>query len=361
MSRVTYKKFLPLTMRNSRWADLITVYQDVIADLKTEQIDALKNKFDINLMSEDEIFEVAAKFGFKLLSFDGYTSTNHYLKKEISTIALRIMNKNTRSGYKYIYYIFNLVGDIYPIQYVNNSTFNVLDNYWNETSIIHTQLFTIDPDVADTLDSSTGLWISTLDQSMIDYVILRHLVLNYTPKYVESASEFLSLNTLKCFANDVTQMKRATEIPYFEHKLESTAYFNKTLYTTTFYNYDKTLSTTMKSIFLTGSGLMNFGYIEIGNGTRTTFASGTISGVVSLVGTIKPYISGTLGMLQFVKETTNNEFYARRLITEKNTFPAFTEIALKNQNSGCMFYATFPRIQWDPQMYGNVLFKINLV
>jgi len=334
------------------------VFQSIVADLKTEKIDAIKYKNDINNMTTNEIFDISDKFGYTLLSLDGYTSTEDYLRKEVKSLIPRIQWKNTRTAYKWLFYIFNLIGDIYPIRTIGlDPTFRVVDDYWTNESINITQTFTLDPDPADTLDSTTGLWISILDQTTSAVTILRHLLISYAPRFIENTTEFISLNTLKVFLSDVKQTKRATEIPYFEHQLIVPAYLNKTLYTKTYTTYDESSSANMYSI-LTGSNLTNFNFMEFGNGARSSFASGTISGVVSLVKTLRTTPSGEI---QFIESLSANQLYGRRIITDKNIFPSFTEIALKDANSGCLLYSTFPKVQWDEKMFSSILFKINLV
>jgi hypothetical protein len=362
MSKVIFKKFLPAVMRNTRWGDLITVFQDIVNDLKTEQISTLRNKFDINLMTDDELFDTAAKFGFSLLSLDGYTSTSHFLRKEVSNIAARIPAKTTRTGYKYIFYNFNLNGEIFPIQLVANTVWTPIDTYWTDTSIMHVQDFFLDPSPSDTLDSTTGLWISTLDQTQLDYTLLRNFVLSYKSKYIETATEFISTNTQKVFYNDVLQMKRATEIPYFEHRLEIATNASGLITTKTYYDYAQTLSADMKSIMVkpTSSGLMTFNHIQIGNGSRTTLNS-SISGVLNLVGTLKTGVSGTLGTLQYIAANQTNQIYVRKKYDNRCTFPTFSEISLHNASSGCLYYSTFPQVKWDAKQYSGVLFRITLV
>jgi len=45
-------------------------------------------------------------------------------------------------------------------------------------------------------------------------------------------------------------------------------------------------------------------------------------------------------------------------IDERNRFTEFTEIAMYNKNSGLVLYSTFPKIQWDENMYNNIQFEI---
>ena len=362
MAHITYKKFLPSVIRNTRWGDLITVFQDIINDLRTEKVDLLKTKFETDNMTDDELKEMAVKFGYTLLSLDGYTSTSEYLRKQIKTIVARILNKNTRTGYKYIGYIYNLSLDIFPIRLIAD-IFDGWDEYWDRDSIIIAQERTLDEDESHTLDSSDPDWITALDQVSVSYTLLRHLIIQYSPKFVENETEFMSDETCRSFRNDVLQMKRATEIPYFEHKLNISAYQAGGLYTKEYIDYDETLTAQMKSMFIYDisrpSGLAYFDHIQLGNGTRTSFASGTISGVVSLIQTLRTQPSGEIEFINTLNSTRCN---ARRILTDKQkmSYP-ITELSLHDANSGCLFYSTFPQVRWSSRMYSNLAWDITLI
>jgi hypothetical protein len=358
---VIFKNFLPSVMRNTRWGELITVFQDIINDLRTEKVNLLKTKFIVDNMTEDEMKEMAIKFGYTLLSLDGYTSTTTYLKKQIKTIVERILAKNTRNGYKYIYYIYGFSGDIYPIRLVSN-IFDVWDEYWTRESIVTARDRTLDEDDSYTLDSSDPDWITALDQTTSSWILLRHLVLQYAPKFIENANEFISDATHRSFYNDVKQMKRATELPYFEHKIDINAYSTGGIYVKTYYNYDQSVFANMTSIFLADSnpsGLINFDHIQLGNSTRTSFASGTISGVVSLVRTLRTQPSGEI---EFINTLTSIQCNARRILSDKQKMDyPITELSLHNANSGCILYSTFPAIKWNSRQYSNLAWDIQLI
>ena len=49
------------------------------------------------------------------------------------------------------------------------------------------------------------------------------------------------------------------------------------------------------------------------------------------------------------------------IISEGNKFTEFTELAILNNLSGCIFYSTFPKVQWHQSMYNNIKVQINLV
>jgi len=68
----------------------------------------------------------------------------------------------------------------------------------------------------------------------------------------------------------------------------------------------------------------------------------------------------TLRELQFINPLVTNQLYARRSLIERTSFPAFSELALKDNVGNCVLYASFPKIQWDNNMYGNCCFNIQL-
>lgn len=345
-------------MRNTRWGDIAVAFQDLVTDFKSDQISALKNRKIVALMTYDEIFEIAAKYGFNLISQEGYTNTMDFLRKEAATIVPRIKTKNTRNGYKYIFYNFNLLGDIYPIQYINGDRLAVIDDYWTRTEIFITQEFTLDPTPDDTLDSVTGLWIIELDQLGSSIIILRDLLISYAPKFVENATEFMSKNTLRVLLNDVKQMKRATEIPYFEHQLVIPGNLDKTINIRLYNDYTGIPTASTQSLLI-GSNLSALTSIQLGNSSHAAL-NASISGVVSLVETIPANDNLASGGIQYVTSLTANQFWARKRIVEKQRYTGYyTELALQGP-SGTLFYSKFPKIQWDENMNYNIMFKVTL-
>lgn len=277
---ISFRKLLPNVMRNTRWGDLVVAYQSILNTFKTNWIDVVANHYDLYSMPFTTMQDVSQKYGFDLLSYSGYTSSQMYLLREMETIIPRIKWKTTRTGYEYIYYIFNLDGEVYPIELTPSNLLQVMDTYWSNPLIIEVTSFYLDPTPPDILDSVSGRWISYLDQKVSSaYTMTRNFCLSFAPQFVESSTEYISLNTLKCLYSDVFQMKKSTEVPYFEYVLNIPGYKNRTIYTNPLANTSGIITAYMKSI-LTQGKLSDMYSIQIGNGAHTSLTT-SITGVQS--------------------------------------------------------------------------------
>ena len=361
---ISYKSLLPKIMQSTRWGQFIDAFQNVIDEIVTNVVKPIKTRFQYNLMTQTELLDMAARLGYTITYLDGYTSSTLYFKKEILSIIPRIYAKTTRTGYKYIYKIFNLLGDVYPIYYTlsgNKYIFQVQDKYWT-TAIGRNGTYQI-------LDNSPALYLDKtlliLDNTLSVTVIpIRHFVLSYYNTFIEDSTQFLSVNTLQAFYNDVQVMKRATELPYFEPVLNFNLYSGHVGQTTITPWTDYNLNTyNNQQYILFTSNLSGIASVQLGKGTYSNLSYAT-GGVQTLQYTIQNNTSG----MQYLDPYTAVKFHARKMITEKFKFQNtssgqlyFTEIAFLNSNSGCIAYSTFPKIQWYPYMNQGICVNVNLV
>lgn len=317
--KVRYKKFLPRVMQDTRWGELMEAYQSITDDVKSDKIDVIHTKDRISSMTDTEIMDMGYKFGYDILSFDGYTETSEYLQKELITIVPRMQWKTTRKGYQYLNYIFNLTGDVYPIYYTDTYLFDVLDDYWTQVfsaSGLQAQLQYLDDGL--TLDS---IGFTALDNTAsLSNRVLRHFVISYAHKTIETADEFASLNTQKVFYYDVTKLKRATEYPYFEPHIEISAPNNGLVNETTWYNYDSTISAKQYS-YVTGI-LNNINHIQLGRGQLSgiIYAGAGLAPLQAVKGVdnkIKTLYS--TGIVE-IDTTTATKYHKRKLILEQHKF-----------------------------------------
>jgi len=183
--------------------------------------------------------------------------------------------------------------------------------------------------------------------------------------------------------NDVDQIKKATEVVYYEPWLKiDTANASGVISKQNYFTYDFSASGIIDSV-LKGPSLLNAQFIQFGTGDYYKSVSGIPSGSISGVQNLSYYIpsgvissgipgpipsgvvisgvpSGVAGWNFFESPTsTSLDFYF--IIQEKNKFTSFTELAILNSNSGCIYYASFPKVQWHTSMYNNIRVQINLV
>ena len=114
---IDYTKLLPAQLRDTRWADILTVVGSILEDIKVDRVDIIKTQNQIMSMTEDQLVQFALNFGYTVQYLSGYTATIDYLRKEIYTIIPRILNRTTILGYNPIFTIFNLGGNVYPMTY----------------------------------------------------------------------------------------------------------------------------------------------------------------------------------------------------------------------------------------------------
>lgn len=403
---IDYKKLLSNNLRSTRWGQYLEACQSVLTDIKTNKIDIIEAQYDIDRMTESDIIKLRNTLGYRFKYFDGtgeFTDTLEYLKRQITTVVPRILNRNNKPAYKYLFYIYDLNGNIYPLRYDSsiNYLFPVTD-WWThneeEENVIDKLdigspyiLFyddignsVLDPDAPEivfddqTLDSDTFL---TLDMEAVVNQLTRHIIIPYRYRNSESSTEFMTENTLAAFYEDVNINKRKTELAYFEpimyiSGIASTTDYtsgivsNNPTFTNVYYNYDNTISGIVEGIYL-ATGAAAIGLSDV---SGVAFGSGSHSVIDDTITSVQTPLTETSGLVDGIMwtsdidtiNTSDTRFNARRKIRQKPKFKSFTEMALYGtlNNSGIVMYAKFPEIQYledELQFYSNVQVDINLL
>ena len=157
-------------------------------------------------------------------------------------------------------------------------------------------------------------------------------------------------DTLKAFYTDVLNQKRRTEVVYYEPSLVlSTS--NSGLTTTTLYNYDHSVTTYEYSILIQPSLATCF---------KIRFGDSSHSVIDGSITDVNNFVAGVLISDCSISVLSSSRLTGRRNITQKCSFVNFTEIALLDSSDVCLYYATFPKIQYTSDMYSNIAFDINI-
>lgn len=361
---ISYKSLLPKVMQSTRWGQFIDATQSVIDDIVSNIVNRIKYRFIYSEMTRDELLDMVARIGYSITYLDGYSSSDLYFTKEVLSIIPRIKYKTTRTGYNYIYKIFNLKGDTFPIYYLFNEDiyiFQVQDDYWVTPIGRNGTYQSLDQIPPLILDSTLLILDNTLSSTVIP---IRHFVLSYYNSFIENETEFLSTNTLQAFYNDVIKMKRATEIPYFEpiikFNLDSSQIGSGVVTSWIDYNLNEYNNQTSILFQNTLSGIV---YIQLGDGkySDVTYSTGGVQSPIY-------EIINNIDNMQYIDTYTSNVFHARKIITEKFKFQDsssgqlyFTEMAFLDNSRGCIAYSTFPKIQWYPYMNQSICFNTTLI
>jgi len=385
----SFKRFIPKAMQDTKWGSLTEVWQSIYTDIRDDKVKAIFNQYDFDNATEQELRDLAVMLGYNLRTLNGYTSTLDFIKKELLFLIPRLKSKTTPSCYQIQGIPFNLISNGYSVVYdtiydvyIGDETLlgssqagtTHLDRedrgYTYRGSLVRLDAYiSLDytpPFALDTTERvSTGTY-SELNPSYLDFVefpsldgsailfsLTRNMIFNYTHKFIESATEFQSLETLKVLKNDIDQFKRVTDRCYYEPYLQIELNSNNTVTNKTWTDYQGLTPTLQKSV-LTSTDFTNMKYINFGSGTHSIIHSG-ITDVHDFIF----QISYTSGVSKITEELDHLNF--RTLIKEQQHFSGFTEVAILDSFSGCLLYSTFPKVQWDNSTYSNIKFDFQII
>ena len=389
---ISYKKLLPLNMRETRWGQYIEVFQNIMSEIKTQKVDVIKNQNDIESMTFDQFVSLAKKYGFDLVTYAGYTSTEYYLKKQVKTIVKRIETRNTRPGYQYINYVYDFLGDAYPIMsdggelfpntawwdlFETDLTINTLDSA-DDNLLYNFPIQFDESDFFDVTDESiawdytypvysspkeTSLNEAFLDTSNFETLDLepmlnkmtRGILIHFSPKFVENNLEFFSYETMLAYVHDCLLNKKRTERLYFEPTVYIIGKYDKTKRITNYTSYDGSISSQQKTLLIKDN-LASVSDIHFGNSHHTTIDN-TITDVSS---PINNYDLSILTDCDLIMQNTHH-LQIRKKLKAPFTFENFSEITLYNSNGECLLYSCFPKINYVEKSRNNVFLDISLV
>lgn len=333
-------KLLPSNLRTvQRYKDIVSVYQSYLYNDVKNAIDSFKTRFYPDQISEADIILTIEDFGHMLSRSPGYTETHRYLIRQYDTLIKRLKSKGTEKSYEYLFYVYDVMGDVYPLLRQLDDTLTPWLT-WLVSDDVDDPPFMLDD--GHTLDEPTGrnpYW--TLDSGAIISNTTRHFLISILPRFVENdVFEFISTNTMSALRNDVNQNKRKVEIPHYEIRLYAEANIAGITVSREWKDHDDTISTNQQSV-RTSASLSDFSgatYIQFGDGEYST-VNNSITGVNSLI--------QQLPLTDFdVKVQTSLQLNFRNLITTTFKWFDYREISIHDSSGNCIFYSSFPWIRY---------------
>lgn len=349
-----FRKWLPKAMRDTRWADIVEVFQKVaMEEVKVTALDTLRTRLFFETMTNDDLLDLAYKFGFAITQGNGYTATSKYLSKEVHTILARIRSKTTRQCHPYQFYVFNLIGEVYPLRRVSPIELRPkLD--WVSNNPIQAE-YSLDD--GHTLDED---W--TLDQNSIFGTFTRHFLLQFRPQFVEDADNFFTVDTMTAYLQDVEQFKKATEFPHFELILQPTASaIAQTVETKVYEDEAQTLTTNQETV-VAGGDLSQVKFLRFGNGAATGLNAMTPASNPVAASLVQQFdISDSSEWV--IEGQTTTDLLVRTLIRKDTKFLAnqsYSEIAFHDASNNLIMYTKFPKVNWDPRQLTTIQIQASI-
>lgn len=244
---VNFRDLLPGYLKNTRWDDIISTWQTLIDDWKLQVLNRIKDRFDFNKANQEEKEDSIFRLGYDLPKYDGYTNSELYVNKQLSNLSKQIKNKTTPISYDYMYYIFNLIGNVYPMRFGDGklrpakqigATFERPDRqvlFFDQDLPFIQFYINNDPTLPfpDNPPIETGLPVLLFDSldepdplaqalffdgnEEIEYT--GHFVLAYNNKLAETPTDFITPETAKAMYESVEQIKRKIEVPHYQYLL----------------------------------------------------------------------------------------------------------------------------------------------
>lgn len=361
--KIDYKKLLTAVLRPTRWGELVDVYQSIVEeDIKPDLVESIMNQYNFDEMTNAEKIKLASIFGFNLLRYEGYTSSDEYLDKQVRTIFKRTYSKTLRKAYKYLFYVYNGTGDVFPTILKNDEYYEPAEDWWTIGE---------NPDVIEYLDAGDDAEFEdttlddienfvTLDQEGFIEFLTRYILLSYKPLMVENSTQFLSTYSLLVFQNDAYQIKKITEQLIYEPYLVITAKNDNNQNIISYINYEGDETAYQKTILLTSGAAVTSGQaFEFGEIGFINFGTGGYENVSGASDVETFSFQLTSGEFQEIEDDDfPNSVLLRKTISSFVYGSKYSEIAVFDLNSGCILYSTFPTVEFHTEkIYGNLKFQ----
>lgn len=243
-----YKELLPKELQPYRWGSFIDAFQDLTDDFKDEKVKPFLNRFDIEKSTDEQIKEMFEFFGFDLSSYNGYTTSRLFLKRQLEVLQLRKRFRKTRKGYHYVYYIYNLKGDILPT--INMEGFlQSFNDYWDSLertkgienfdvgvpNILYylngNPVYANEPDTGFDEDITFDIeLLQPFDSLSAFRSITKNLVLDYSYRFAENEDNYMTFETSTALYEDMKKQTRNTDVLFFRPNLNLELRDNQNVY-----------------------------------------------------------------------------------------------------------------------------------
>ena len=122
------RKYLLPIIKKNKVADILSAFSMVLFErFYNEKLLPKKNRYNIDESSEEYLKYNIWELGHDLTEGSKYTGSKEYLKRQAKTLSARILKKNTRPSYLYLFYVYGFKYNYsYKGDVINNS--NIITN-----------------------------------------------------------------------------------------------------------------------------------------------------------------------------------------------------------------------------------------
>jgi len=403
---IKYSALLPTVDQNKDNVALFDTVQQYEQGTLGYLFNKLKKWITKDFVDVEDYLDYAYQFGFDITYLSGYSSTLKYLEKEKITLIPRLLNRSNPKSYQYIFYIFNLKGNVYPLlkteeedlaPFTSFLTFpgfidveQTLDRDQDDFGIDIDTIQTLDEgedeidyylkktldsgsnlDIEDTLDELPGIphaiipatlsnW--TLDIADVYGAITRHILLAFRIQFGESSTHQITGPSWLALHGDVKQNKRLVEVPHYQLSLPLNGLkVQNKLYTESVYDEEMNILSSYESVNI---GNLNTAHrVYLGSGEYTGNLLALLPASNPITTPLKNFLISdqkdiSKSIPQFLFK--NHIYENTRIFNTSDTILHFSEIAVKDSSNNLLFYCRFPKIEINPTVFHTFDFQFNL-
>jgi hypothetical protein len=219
MNKNFFINLLPSILKtNEKWISFFSVLESFFREVLNKNVnDKFLNKYNYEYEDEDNLRDLISKNGSIIPAYDGYTSTNEFLKRRVYSLRYEIVYRNSKIAYKYILRSYYLDGTIISLRktlkgllglYLSSTEMNskglvadrekdLIQYYISGEPFPNPPPKTGESKIfADTYMDSFNLFPLTSDfQELRDFT--NFLMIDYRFKYIENENDFVSSGTIR--------------------------------------------------------------------------------------------------------------------------------------------------------------------
>lgn len=365
-------------LKGTRWEQFVDAIDQYLKLVKQEKINILANKFIPENSNIDNLIDLVRRKGYEPITADGYTSSFEYFKRRAQSIPTEILWLLSETCYMSVLKSFWLNGRVWSLRYDPNgqlyptslivdlnselSETQLLDQ---EVDIIYYYLGTIPVPNPPIKTFLPALFLDTYEFPHLDADSGRdatnHFLLDFGFNVVESKDVFISYNTARSLYYTIDQIHRLKEVPHYRVLLPFNINLDKTQNDRKYTDYNFENESYMSSIYLSVTGdLSNVSYVEFGKQYQPqlnqSISGVAISlGILSITGfNVSEQSSSDLVLEYGIREYKKLSISGLQILT-------FSELALLDENMGCVAYVKFPQINLYENMYSSIKIMVGTI
>lgn len=367
-----------------KWLQFIDTVQDVLAQLRLEKAERIKNKVDLDIANIEDVVDFIKSVGYTLPSFKGYTESEIYIRMRAKSLFKEIKKKFSFDAMLSIYRSFNIYGDWHNIRKVSNFSY-VTDAYTlaigeaeqyldQESDFVEYYIGGLPVPNPPPVSTAPAITLDMEDEIIDDFYKFlyldrseyvaqtSHIMLRYRWILAENSTQLWTEETASAFYESTSVQHRRKVVQYRYQPwipVELNSDNTRSIWNYPLYN-DYSTYAVQEQILITGD-LSQVASVKLGNGRHTIVDLSLIdvSNELNSYSLTSMYVE-VQDAVTFKAEIQYAEFDSL-IDSFSNKILTISEIGLFDVTNTLVAYVTFPEINFDSRMLTSFYFDFIII